>query len=301
MQEKLLASDFLEKEILNLEDGDLIGTVTGILTVDNPLRVNALALYSADNGGHMTFCDYRKVTDVDQRVIVVSSYEAYSPSDEKRLLGLSCVDCNGTVVGKVIDCEWQAMDGCISHLIISSMENCFQIALSLIKTIGNGAVVLNVAQEELTDCSYQKFEHQSDSHTEDAGELIQTLIKRVGTTLAYAGQTVGERMKQIDKEELNREISNFTDKVKTEIHSVIDTISEQKKSSKTASMESEIASVMRDLKGFTVSNVILDRDGSVIIAPNQIITEDIVKDIIVNEKIAELYRVAVSIQSEEES
>ena len=108
-------------------------------------------------------------------------------------------------------------------------------------------------------------------------------------------------MKQIDKEELNREISNFTDKVKTEIHSVIDTISEQKKSSKTASMESEIASVMRDLKGFTVSNVILDRDGSVIIAPNQIITEDIVKDIIVNEKIAELYRVAVSIQSEEES
>ena len=299
MQDKLLASDFLEKDILNLEDGDLIGTATGILTLDDPLRVNALAFYSADNGGHMAFCDYTTITDVDQRVIVVSSYSACSPSEDKRILGLSCLDCSGIVVGKVIDCEWQASDGHIISLIVSAMETCFKIPLTNVKKIGNSAVILNVTMDHLTEFAYQKFEHQGDGKVEDTSELIQTLIKRVGTTLAFAGQTVGERVKQIDKEEINREISNFTEKVKTELHNVIDTVAEQKKPSKSASMESEVASVMRDLTGFTVANPIFDHNGAVIIAPNQVITEDIVKIIIENDKIAELYRVAVSIQSEE--
>ena len=68
MREKLLASDFLAKDVLNLETGDLIGEVTGVLVTETPLRVIALVLYNGafvEAEQRLTFCDYRMVTDVD--------------------------------------------------------------------------------------------------------------------------------------------------------------------------------------------------------------------------------------------
>ena len=36
MREMLYASDFLDKDVLNLETGDLVGRITGLLVCEDP-------------------------------------------------------------------------------------------------------------------------------------------------------------------------------------------------------------------------------------------------------------------------
>lgn len=301
MREKLLASDFLTKDVLNLETGDLIGEVTGVLVTETPLHVIALVLYNGafvEAEQRLTFCDYRMVTDVDQQAVVVSACPAYLPSDGKNLMDLSCIDCNGKLIGHVIDCEWQSIDGVISEIIVEQRYERVSVPITAVGKIGSGAVVLNITAEQL-----QKQEATTNTHydEDDADETLHHLIRRMSASLSVAGQRVGERVKQIDADEINREVNRFTEKVGKELRNVIETISEQTKTPKNATMESEITSVMRDLENFTVSAPIYDHDGDLIVMPGQRVTEEIVRHVIENGKIAELYRVAVSVKTGEDN
>ena len=65
-------------------------------------------------------------------------------------------------------------------------------------------------------------------------------------------------------------------------------------------MESEIASVLRDLKGFTVTGPIYDNQGEVIIMPGHAIDETAVRRTVESDKVAGLYRVAVQVTQGEE-
>lgn len=130
--------------------------------------------------------------------------------------------------------------------------------------------------------------------------MLHHLIRRMGATLSEAGQRVGERVKQIDTDEINREVNRFTEKVGKELRNVIETISEQTKTPKNATVESEVISVMRDLDGFTVSAAIYDYNGDLIVMPGQTVTEAVVRRVIESDKIAELYRVAVSVKTGED-
>jgi hypothetical protein len=107
-------------------------------------------------------------------------------------------------------------------------------------------------------------------------------------------------MRQIDTDELKRDAGRFTERVAVEIRDVLDNLSEQSKSAKTANMESEIASVLRDLKGFTVTSPIYDNQGEVIIMPGHAIDETAVRRTVESDKVAELYRVAVQVTQGED-
>lgn len=102
MREKLVASDFLAKDVLNLESGDLIGAVTGVLVAEEPMRVIALAFINeaaAEAEQRLIFCDYSMVTDVDQQVVVVSSCPTYLPSEGKILLDYPALIVTGNWLG----------------------------------------------------------------------------------------------------------------------------------------------------------------------------------------------------------
>lgn len=300
MREKLVASDFLAKDVLNLENGDLMGAVSGFLIADAPLRVTAMAFYNeqaADSAQRLGFCDYAMVTDVNEQVVVVSSCPSYLPGDGKNLLGLTCVDCNGKVVGEIVDFVWHSIDGVIVEMIALQHDQQAIIPITVIDKIGSGAVVLNVDEDMLQKQATDRTRSHEKNGEEDAEELLHTLIKRVGTTLSAAGQRVGERVKQIDTDEINREVNRFTEKVGKELRVVIETISEQTRTPKNATMESEVTSVLRDLENYSVSNPIYDCRGDLIVMPGQVVNEDVIRRVIENDKIAELYRVAVSVKS----
>lgn len=303
MREKLVASDFLAKDVLNLESGDLIGAVTGVLVAEEPMRVIALALINeaaVEPEQRMIFCDYSMVTDVDQQVVVVSSCPTYLPSEGKNLIGLSCIDCNGKLVGRIADCGWQSIDGTITELIADQKHLQVVVPVTAVEKIGSGAVVLSLAEEQLQKQAASGGVHRGKNGEEDADELLHHLIRRMGATLSEAGQRVGERVKQIDTDEINREVNRFTEKVGKELRNVIETISEQTKTPKNATVESEVISVMRDLDGFTVSAAIYDYNGDLIVMPGQTVTEAVVRRVIESDKIAELYRVAGSVKTGED-
>ncbi len=296
MREVLYASDFEGKDVLDLESGDLIGSISGILIEENPLRVSAFAYRVEDEAGqHMAFCSFSQVTDIDQQVVVISSAQSYLSSDTKSLLGLPCLDANGKLFGRVQDCAWTQSNGLLKEIVLGANDEWFGVAISDIEKIGSGALIFSAPESGLHKNAYQRSE-VDDKNGENAEEMMRSLIRRVGTTLSEAGQKVGERVKQIDTEELNRDINRFTEKVGKEIRNVIDTISEQSKASKYASMESEVISVLRDLEGFTVTSPIYDNHGEVIIVPGHAIDANTVSRAIESDKLAELYRVAVSIK-----
>ncbi|MEE0435001.1 MAG: hypothetical protein UDB11_06325 [Peptococcaceae bacterium] len=299
MRDILYASDFLDKDVLNLETGDLTGTISGILVEDAPLRAIAFA-YRVDEGEEkrLIFSDFSQVTDIDQQVVVISSRQSYLPGDAKNVLGLSCLDANGKLIGKIRDLAWGQQDGMLKEWIVAGENEWFGVAVSDTQKVGNGAVILAVPETGIHKSIYQRT-HAEQATSDGAEEMMRSLIRRVGATLSEAGQKVGERVKHIDTEELNRDINRFTEKVGKEIRNVIDNISEQTKAQKYANMESEIISVLRDLNGFTVSSAIYDKDGDVIIMPGYVIDENVVRRAIESEKIADLYRVAVSIKDTE--
>ncbi|MEE0548131.1 MAG: hypothetical protein UC390_10435 [Peptococcaceae bacterium] len=296
MREVLYASDFEGKDVLDLETGNLIGSISGVLIEENPLRVSAFA-YRVENeaGQHMAFCSFSQVTDIDQQVVVISSAQSYLPSDAKSLLGLPCLDANGKLFGRVQDCAWTQSNGMLTEIVLGANDEWFGVAIPDIEKIGSGALIFSAPENGLHKNAYQRSDVE-DKSGENAEEMMRSLIRRVGTTLSGAGQKVGERVKQIDTEELNRDINRFTEKVGKEIRNVIDTISEQSKASKYATMESEVISVLRDLEGFTVTSPIYDNHGEIIIMPGHTIDANTVRRAIESDKLAELYRVAVSIK-----
>lgn len=296
MREVLYASDFEGKDVLDLETGNLIGSISGVLIEENPLRVSAFA-YRVENeaGQHMAFCSFSQVTDIDQQVVVISSAQSYLPSDAKSLLGLPCLDANGKLFGRVQDCAWTQSNGMLTEIVFGANDEWFGVAIPDIEKIGSGALIFSAPENGLHKNAYQRSDVE-DKSGENAEEMMRSLIRRVGTTLSGAGQKVGERVKQIDTEELNRDINRFTEKVGKEIRNVIDTISEQSKASKYATMESEVISVLRDLEGFTVTSPIYDNHGEIIIMPGHTIDANTVRRAIESDKLAELYRVAVSIK-----
>ncbi|MEE0510550.1 MAG: hypothetical protein UDG94_04885 [Peptococcaceae bacterium] len=296
MKEMLYASDFVDKDVLNLETGDLIGSISGVLIEEEPMRVTAFAYRVEDESGqHMAFCTFSQVTDIDQQVVVISSSQSYLPSDAKSLLGIPCLDSEGKLVGRVHDCAWVHSNGLMTEVILTTDSARFGVAVSDISKIGSGALLFAVPESNLHKNDYQESASEEKSN-DNAEEMMRSLIRRVGTTLSGAGQKVGERVKQIDTEELNRDINRFTEKVGKEIRNVIDTISEQSKASKYATMESEVISVLRDLEGFTVTSPIYDNHGEIIIMPGHTIDTNTVSRAIESDKLAELYRVAVSIK-----
>ena len=299
MRDVLYASDFVGKDVLDLESGDLIGVISGVLVEESSMKAAAFAYRVEEEAGHrMAFCGFSQVTDIDQQVVVISSAQSYLPSDVRNVLELPCLDADGQLLGRIFDCAWTNNGGMLQEIILASEMEKYGVAVSDIKKWGSGAVLLNVPASGIHKSTYQRANGEAKSE-ENAEEMMRNLIRRVGTTLSEAGQKVGERVKQIDTEELNRDINRFTEKVGKEIRSVIDTISEQSKASKYASMESEIISVLRDLEGFTVSSPIYDAAGDVIIVPGREIDENTVRRAIESNKIAELYRVAVSIKDGE--
>lgn len=299
MRAMLYASDFMDKDVLDLESGDLIGTITGILVEDAPLRASAFAYRVEDEEGqHLAFCNFTQVTDIDQQVVVISSAQSYLPSDTKSLLGLSVLDAEGKLLGKIRDCAWMQTDGQMKEIIVATDDQWVGLATSDIAKLGSGAVILAVAENAAHKNIYEREE--KDAASDSTEEVVRSLLRRMGATLSEAGQKVGERVKQIDTEEINRDINRFTEKVGREIRSVIDNISEQSKASKYANMESEIISVLRDLEGFTVTSTIYDAGGDVIIMPGHAIDENTVRRTIEAGKIAELYRVAVQIKQGED-
>ena len=243
----------------------------------------------------MAFCSFSQVTDIDQQVVVISSAQSYLPSNAKSLLGLPCLDANGKLFGRVQDCAWTQSNGMLTEIVLGTNDEWFGVAISDIEKIGSGALIFSAPENGLHKNAYQRS-NVEDKNGENAEEMMRSLIRRVGTTLSEAGQKVGERVKQIDTEELNRDINRFTEKVGKEIRNVIDTISEQSKASKYATMESEVISVLRDLEGFTVTSPIYDNHGEVIIMPGHTIDANTVSRAIESDKLAELYRVAVSIK-----
>ena len=296
----LYASDFVDKDVLNMDNGDLAGRITGVLMTASPLRVAAFAYrMEEEDGARMAFCDLSLVTDIDQQVVVISGSQAYLPSDVKSVLGLSCLDAEGKLLGKIVDFAWTSADGHVTEIVVKGKETAYGLSVSDIANLWSGAVILNVPEAGAHKSDYQRAANAAES-SDDMEEMMRSLIRRVGATLSEAGQKVGERVKQIDTEEINRDINRFTERVGKEIRTVIDNLSEQSKTTRNATMQSEITSVLRDLEGFTVTSPVYDNDGLLIILPGHAINEDVVRRSIESDKLAELYRVAVSIQAEKD-
>lgn len=300
MKKTLVASEFIGKDTLNLMSGDFAGKIDGLLVAENPLSVAVLVL-DAESGGEkqLVFCALDVVTDVGEQAVVISDVKAYLPDDEKMLLGLSCLDKNGKLMGKIEDFAWDGETHAVNELILRKFENRYGIATASVAKVGAAAVVLSAADAEIAKTDYGPAPGAQAKESFSYGaEDVKSFARRLGESLSEAGRMISEHVKQIDTEELSREVGAFTDKMGKDLRNVITTIQDQAEAAKYPMLDSEVTSIMRDLNGYSVSTTIYDNKNQPIIVPGQVVSEDAVKRVVESDKIAELYRVAVNVKSE---
>lgn len=298
MKKTLVASEFIGKDTLNLMSGDFAGKIDGLLVAENPLSVAVLVL-DAESGGEkqLVFCALDVVTDVGEQAVVISDVKAYLPDDEKMLLGLSCLDKNGKLMGKIEDFAWDGETHAVNELILRKFENRYGIATASVAKVGAAAVVLSAADAEIAKTDYgPALGAQAKESFSYGAEDVKSFARRLGESLSEAGRMISEHVKQIDTEELSREVGAFTDKMGKDLRNVITTIQDQAEAAKYPMLDSEVTSIMRDLNGYSVSTTIYDNKNQPIIVPGQVVSEDAVKRVVESDKIAELYRVAVNVK-----
>lgn len=298
MTEILSSSDFIGKEILELQNGDLVGTIDALLIKGIPFKVTAVR-YSMPNGEEKTAA-IDNVTDIDQQVVVMREVLPYEEDGTCNVLVLTCADRNGHLLGKINAFSFMRDSRELTTLTISSEKAIYDIDASVIGRIGTGAVLLNKDDSELEKTVKEEYGNPDDSQKEmSAEEIFQTVGKRVSDSMSGLGQKLGERVKNLDTDNLSMEFNRFAENINGEITKLMDNVLGQFSSRKYNAYDAEVQSILRDLHNYTVEKPISDRNGDVIIIPGQIITEEKIRTVIANDKIAELYRVAVPIDEGE--
>lgn len=295
MKDILSAADFIGKEILELSNGDLAGTIDSLMLAGSPLTVKAVC-YIGENGEKAT-CDINQVTDIDQRVVVMRELAACGLEDARDVLKLACADRNGHLLGTVEGFSFQNASKELTELIIGSENGSYALDASLIAKIGTGAVLLRVDDSELEKNYIENEQEETASSKEmSAEELFQTMGRRMSESVSEISQKAREKVKNIDTENLSSEFNRFTENVNSEITKLMDNVLGQFTSRRYNAYDAEVQSILRDLHNYTVEKTVNDRQGNPIISPGQIISEERIRLVIENDKIAELYRVAVPVE-----
>lgn len=298
MKEILSATDFIGKEILELTNGDLAGTIDTLLLAGSPLTVQAAAYTGPD--GQKGICDISMLTDIDQRVVVMRQLAPFEAEGRRDILTLACADKNGHLLGSVEGFSFNSASKALTKIVVASAAGSYAVDASLIAKIGTGAVLLGADDSELQKAYIEKEEEDAASAKEmTAEELFQTVGKRMSESVSEISQKVGEKVKNIDTDNLSSEFNRFTENVNSEITKLMDNVLGQFSSRRYNAYDAEVQSILRDLHNYTVERPVNDRQGEAIIIPGQVITEEKIRTVIDNDKIAELYRVAVPIEDGE--
>ena len=322
------------KDILNLEEGTMIGKVCGVaLTPDN--KVAGLKVKSKKIMGTMNVVPFENVKAFGA-TITVNDVDGTACADTRDALGKNVITADGNLLGRVEELAFDAETGDIAEIVIKGelMDTMLDgrgiLPGEKLVSIGKDVVI---AVENITAEDFQTPAEEVYGDWKELDELLEDIEKeneqimfedidedddaedKVESTLEGFAKTMEETLKklkdEVTSESFKEQTNQAIDRFSAEAKNLFGEMREWVKNIDTDSIKSRItrkeepedvlaADLVSQLENLTVAKPVLDEDGNVIVWPGQIIGKEEIKAALRGGRLQELLDMAtVSLVKEE--
>lgn len=315
------------KDILNLEEGTMIGKVCGVaLTPDN--KVAGLKVKSKKIMGTMNVVPFENVKAFGA-TITVNDVDGTACADTRDALGKNVITADGNLLGRVEELAFDAETGDIAEIVIKGelMDTMLDgrgiLPGEKLVSIGKDVVI---AVENITAEDFQTPAEEVYGDWKELDELLEDIEKeneqimfedidedddaedKVESTLEGFAKTMEETLKklkdEVTSESFKEQTNQAIDRFSAEAKNLFGEMREWVKNIDTDSIKSRItrkeepedvlaADLVSQLENLTVAKPVLDEDGNVIVWPGQIIGKEEIKAALRGGRLQELLDMAI--------
>ena len=281
--EKITSLSLLGKQVLDVSEGVFIGYIIDTFVDDNK-TVAGFGVISQDVET-TSFVGFDKIKHFSGDVVI---------------LDFPLITFSGKIIAKVWDIAFST-SGKLEEILLEnekldkSIGRFSVLQAEYISKIGKEAILSSLSEEELILEKPDEDLYQNLTETFHKSEFIEGLSKKFKDSLGE----IGNRVKNIDTDHLNQEFNRFTESVNYEVGKLIDGLMEKFAIKRKSTFDTDRDAIFRDLGGKTVEKPIYDKNEEVILMPGQVITMDKIVQVIENNKLADLYRLAITFAEKE--
>lgn len=309
MNNHTTAKNLLGKRVLDLSSGAFSGTVKKVLVQPLTFRMSGLEVQQAADALGDVMLPIEDVKSFGGDVIVVAVHPQSARITGQDLLNMPVLTETGDMIGRIKNIAFDDKGQIIELLlqdgyVAKTKGNHATLAGSDITRIGKEVIIVNkdITTLHFGDADEEMYAEQSRPHIGDAksahyDELFDSMSRKVSSSVNEIGSKIGNRMRQIDADTLNAEFNKFTDNMNREMGRLFDGLMEQFGTRTRDFSDSDVRAIVTDLNGNTVSKPINDKRGVVLLMPGQLINEEKIRLVIAADKVADLYRYAVPLDT----
>ena len=296
--EKITALSLLGKQVLDVSEGVFIGYIIDTFVDDNK-TVAGFGVISQDVET-TSFVGFDKIKHFSGDVVIIDKFEKDELCVGKTILDFPLITFSGKIIAKVWDIAFST-SGKLEEILLEnekldkSIGRFSVLQAEYISKIGKEAILSSLSEEELILEKPDEDLYQNLTETFHKSEFIEGLSKKFKDSLGE----IGNRVKNIDTDHLNQEFNRFTESVNYEVGKLIDGLMEKFAIKRKSTFDTDRDAIFRDLGGKTVEKPIYDKNEEIILMPGQVITMDKIVQVIENNKLADLYRLAITFAEKE--
>lgn len=235
----------------------------------------------------------KDVLSYDGDVIVLRDDAEKLAVEGHSLIDLLVMTREGKYFGNVEDFTLDG-NGEVQELLLSDMRPGKLEAIGFLPR----SVFEKIGEEVLFVGPEAKDKYRKETYDAKEDGLGDIFGKRLSSSVSEFSHRVNEKMKQVDREAISQDLARLTGLVNREFSRILDGVLDQVGSKRVHFEEDDLSAIIEELRGHTVSKPILDRRGEVILMPGQLISEERVRKVVEAEKVAELYRLAQSMEEQ---
>jgi len=304
----------LGKDIINLEDGAIVGSIQGALIDMDTRKVVGFKMKQKGILGSKNILCFSNVRSIGEHMVTVSSLEGTASGKDIRNMGVITAD--GTFLGKVVDFAFDK-DGLIYEFILKDgimkglPKDRGAVLSSDIITIGKDMIIAKegmannefvISDEEIYG-DWEEIDEiledidddddtdiDSDDEVKENGKTYEEQFDEVTDKIGKTINEVGAKLKEIDTEELSGKIKTQSKRIGNEAKEFWGSFKDRfnKTNVKEDLSAIDLDELYQSLKGATVEKPLLDDEGNVILWPAQEVDKAIIEQVIKAGKLAEL-------------
>lgn len=289
------ARNLIDKRMLDIASGSFVGHVVAVLIDEKELMLKAFAIRHDDDSIYYVNADL--VEHLTGEYLTVKRLEEHEDIFGRNILEMPVITVKGEFVGEVedflLDEEKRVKAVILSGDFIkeSAKSEYGEVAAENLTMIGKEVILSDNERKDIHVDKAKNIKKQPKTAADDVEDVIESVSHKAKESVSG----LADKVKEIDREQINRDFNRFAGSVNKEMGKLLDSLSERLgKKTKTA-QEDDIRAIMHDLGGYTVSEVLIDREGDAILMPGQTVDEATVEKVLKNDLVTVLYRIAVPV------
>lgn len=297
MSIKTSVLSLLGKQVLDLETGRFLGFVIDAYFDENK-SISGFGIVEND-ALTTSFVAFSQVKYFHDDVVVLSENKLTELVEGKSLFNIDLVTIQGKLIGATRDMAVDS-EGKLQEVLIEKATeegasfDYVTFCAEYIEKIGQEVIITNKVENELIFEKPDSDLYQDLESGKRKSEYVELLFKKLSTSI----EDISIRVKNLDKEAVTQEFNKLASSINHEVSKLFDGVIDKLNLRKKSNFDTDIDAIFRDLGGKTVQSSICNIHGETIILPGQVISVEKIEQVIENNALAELYRLATDFENE---